>query len=78
MSKLSAVADRIKQTKKRLDDEADKLMNKLDGLDVKAPAAFDRGHAFLTQQHAEVDAIDDTLRQLSNLPLDGSESASNG
>jgi hypothetical protein len=35
--------------------------------------AFSRGHAFIAAQHAEVAEIETTLRQLSNLPLDGSE-----
>lgn len=72
MSKLQAIADRIKDTKRKLDDEADKLAVKLDGIDKNAPAAFDRGHRFLDAQQADVAAIEDTLRQLSNLPLDDS------
>lgn len=72
MGKLSAIADRIKDTKTRLEAEADKLAAKMDGIDAEAPKAFARGHAFLDAQSAEVAEIEDTLRQLSNLPLDGS------
>lgn len=74
MGKLSAMADRIRDTKARLEAEADKLGAKLgaklDGIDKAAPTAFARGHTFLDAQAAEVAEIEDTLRQLSNLPLD--------
>lgn len=72
MGKLSELADRIKTTKSRLEGEADRLAYKLDNIDSAAPKAFARGHAFLDSQAAEVAEIEDTLRQLSNLPLDAS------
>lgn len=75
MGKLSAIADRIKDTKARLEAEADKLGAKLDVIDKEAPKAFARGHAFIDAQAAEVAEIEDTLRQLSNLPLDESTSS---
>lgn len=79
MSKLQAVADRIKDTKKRLDDEADKLALRLDKIEKDAPAAFDRGHKFLDAQQQDVAGIEATLRQLGNLPLDqGSEGSGQG
>lgn len=70
VGKLSAIAERIRDTKTRLESEADKLGAKLDMIDKAAPVAFQRGHAFIAAQHAEVNEIEDTLRQLSNLPLD--------
>lgn len=73
VGKLSAIAERIRDTKKRLDDEADKLAARLDDIDAASPKAFDRGHAFIKSQQSEVDEIESTLRQLSNLPLDGSD-----
>ena len=73
MGKLQAVAERIKDTKAKLEAEADKLASRLDDLDKKAPAAFDRGHSFLDAQHADLTAMEAELRQLSNLPLDGSQ-----
>ncbi len=78
--KLSSVADRIRATKERLDKEADALAARLDEIDARAPGAFDRAHAFLDQQKTEVDSIEATLRQLSNIPLDDISSAtsSNG
>lgn len=72
MSKLAAVAERIKTTKAKLDVEADKLAARLDEIDAEAPKALLRSHAFLDAQTADVAAMEDTLRQLSNLPLDGS------
>ena len=70
MGKLQAVAQRIRQTKLGLELEADRLAAKLDELDKKAPAAFERGHSIISQHNADVDAMDAELRQLSNLPLE--------
>lgn len=69
MGKLHQVAQRIADTKKKLEAEADKLNEKLDGLDAKAPDAFAKGHAIIEQHNADVDAMESELRQLSNLPL---------
>jgi len=69
MGKLQSVAERIRDTKRRLEGEADNLAKKLDALEAKAPAAFDRGHQVLDQHNADLDAMDSELRQLSNLPL---------
>jgi hypothetical protein len=74
MSKLTAIADRIKETKERLDKEADALAVRLDEIDAAAPKAFDTAHAFLDLQKQEVASIDGTLRQLTNLPLSSSGS----
>lgn len=71
MSKLTSVADRIRDTKKRLEDKADALNRQLDGTDKLEVEAFARASQFLDMQAAEVDEIDKTIRQLSNLPLDG-------
>lgn len=72
MGKLSAFADRMKDTKARLEVEVDRLNVKLDGIDQAAPKAFDQSHRFLDAQAGEIQEIEDTLRQLSNLPF-GSE-----
>ena len=69
MGKLQEVALRIKQTKAHLESEADKLLTRLDGIDKKAPSAFDRGNAILDQHNTDLDAMDSELRQLSNIPL---------
>jgi hypothetical protein len=68
MHKLSVIADRIKGTKAKFEVEADKLAAQLDRIE----AAFDRGHAFLAAQAVEVGEIEDTLQNLSNLPLEPS------
>jgi hypothetical protein len=78
MTKLTAVAERIAATKDHLDKEADKLAARLDKIDAQAPAAFDRGHRFLDAQEADVGRIEDRLRQLSNLPLEGSPDSQKG
>lgn len=78
VGKLSAIAERIRDTKTRLESEADKLGAKLDMIDQAAPVAFQRGHAFIAAQHAEVNEIESTLRQLSNLPLDDAPTSPGG
>lgn len=67
MGKLSAVAQRISDTRRKLDDEADRLANRLDGLDKKAPEAFAVAHSVVDSQHADLDGMEAELRQLSNL-----------
>lgn len=69
MSKLAALADRLKQTKKTLDDRADELGARLDEMDKIAPSTFDHAHSFLDAQEADVQSLEDGLRQLSNLPF---------
>jgi hypothetical protein len=69
MGKLQEVAARMRETKVKLDAEADKLAARLDELDTKAPKAFDHGHQFLDMQHKDVDGLEEGLRQLTNLPL---------
>lgn len=69
MGKLQEVAARIAATQKKLNDEADKLALELDGLDKKAPEAFDRGHRIVAQHNADIDAMKTELAQLSNLPI---------
>ncbi len=71
MGKLQEVAQRIAATQKKLNEEADRLSGRLDEVDKKAPAAFERGHQILTQHNADLDAMENELRQLSNLPLGG-------
>lgn len=78
MGKLSSLAERIRDTKASLEAQADQLAVKLDGIDAAAPTAFARGHAFVDAQAAEVGEIEDTLRQLSNLPLDASTASPGG
>lgn len=68
MGKLHLVAQRIGDTRKRLDAEADKLAAKLDSLDAKAPEAFSRADAIIASQNADIDNMESELRQLSNLP----------
>lgn len=70
MSKLHLLADRIKATKARLDRRADELASRLDVMDSVAPTVFGRAHSFMDSQEADVQSLDDGLRELSNLPLD--------
>ena len=69
MGKLHQVAQRIASTKKTLEAQADKLALRLDELDKKGPDAFGNANAILDQHHADLDAMESELRQLSNLPL---------
>jgi len=69
MSKMARVAERIHETKKMLDSEADRLAKRLDAIDQATPVAMQNAHAFCDQQHKEVSEIENTLRQLSNSPL---------
>lgn len=70
VGKVSSLAERIRDMKAGLDKEADKIHSALDNIDKAAPIAFERSHRYIASQAAEVKEIEDTLRQLSNLPLD--------
>lgn len=70
MGKLAAVAQRIGETRKKLESEADRLALRLDDMDKKAPAAFDRAHSIIDQHNTDLDSMESELRQLSNLPLE--------
>jgi hypothetical protein len=72
MGKLHDVAQRVAQTRQRLSDEADKIAARLDQIDQKAPNAFANAHSILDQHNSDLDAMETELRQLSNIPLDGS------
>lgn len=76
MATLASIADRLTQTNKTLDDEADGLATKLNELDKIAPDAIANAHAFIDAKKAEVLAIEATLKQLSNLPLAGASTNS--
>jgi len=78
MSKLHALADRIKATKKSLEARADEVNARLDEMDKVAPEVFDRAGTFIASQEADVQALDDGLRQLSNLPLDEQDNSQKG
>ena len=77
-NKLAALADRIKRTKASLDACADELGARLDEMDKVAPDTFERAHTFLKMQEVDVQALEDGLRQLSNLPLDGQDNSQKG
>ena len=64
--KLHGIAQRIAATKKSLDDQADKLAQRLDDLDKKAPEAFTKASALIEQHNTDIDAMEGELRQLTN------------
>ena len=67
MSKLSEVAQRIAAVKKRLSDEADDLMSKLDGIEQKEASAIEGAQSLVNSQASDIDALDAEIRQISNL-----------
>lgn len=78
MSKLAAVAERMAKKRAEHDAHADRFMAKLDAIDKAEPAAIARGEAFLAEREADMREFEDTLRQLSNLPLGGGEKSGPG
>lgn len=67
MGKLQEAAARIKAKKLELEGEADKILGRLSEIDAKQPDVFDRANKIVSQHHADLDAMDSELRQLSNL-----------
>ena len=63
MSKLAQVAERIAQTRRWLDQEADRLAARLDQIEKKAPAAFQNAHRILDEQQRGLDATELMVQQ---------------
>ena len=68
VSKLAAVADRIKTKKESYDKKADDWGNRLDALDRREPDAFAAGEAVMSEREADLADMEATMRALSNLP----------
>ena len=67
MGKLQEAAARIKAKKLELEGEADKILARLSDIDKKGPTIFDRANKIVDGHNADLDAMDNELRQLSNL-----------
>ena len=67
MGKLQEAAQRIKAKKLELENEADKILGRLSDIDKKGPTIFDRANKIVDGHNADLDAMDNELRQLSNL-----------
>ena len=63
MSKLAQVAERIAQTRRWLDQEADRLADRLDQIEKRAPAAFQNAHRILDEQQRDLDATEQMVQQ---------------
>lgn len=68
VSKLAAVADRIKTKKESYDKKADEWASRLDALDKREPAAFEAGDGVLNERETDLADMEATMRTLSNLP----------
>ena len=67
MGKLAEAARRIRAVKEESEKEADRLIERVDEFQKKAPAAYEVGHAILNKGHADLAEMEAELRQLSNL-----------
>jgi len=61
MSKLAAVAERLAETRRWLDQEADRLAARLDQLEKRAPAAIQTAHRLLDEHQR---GLEDTERMV--------------
>lgn len=68
VSKLAAVADRIKDKKVAHDKKADEWAARLDALDAREPDAFEKGDAVVNERETDLAEMEATMRTLSNLP----------
>jgi len=66
MGKLREAADRLARSKKMAEEEADKLLAKLDEHDQLLPEAMAKGHEIVDDMHQDVDGMIDDLRQIKN------------
>lgn len=71
LTKGAALADRLRSLKVKTTQEMDALARHLDDTEKTTQAVFDRAHGFVKQAHAEVDDINEAVREISNaLPTD--------
>jgi hypothetical protein len=63
MSKLAQVAERIAQTRRWLEQEADRLAARLDQIEKRAPAALQNAHRILDEQQRDLDATEQMVQQ---------------
>jgi hypothetical protein len=73
MTKLAEIADRMARKRAIHDAQADSFAARLDAIDRREPDAFARGEAFLKERETDLQDFEASLRQLSNLPLAGSQ-----
>jgi hypothetical protein len=73
MTKLAEIADRMARKRALHDAQADSFAARLDAIDRREPDAFARGEAFLKERETDLQDFEASLRQLSNLPLAGSQ-----
>ena len=64
MSNLAAVAERLAQTRRWLDQEADRLATRLDQLERRAPAAIQHAHRLLDEQQKDLEATEQMILQM--------------
>lgn len=65
------LADRMRGMHGAVSKGLDELAVRIDDTEKAIPIAFDRAHDFIDAQQASVTEIDDVLKALSNLPLEG-------
>lgn len=63
MSKLAAVAERLAETRRWLDQEADRLAARLDQLEKRAPAAIQTAHRLLDEQQRGLEETERMVQQ---------------
>jgi hypothetical protein len=71
-SRLGEIADRIARKRSAHDAKAEEWAKRLDAIDKAEPGAFAAGDAAVAEREADMKEFEDTIRQLSNLPLAGS------
>lgn len=72
MSKLGAVAERLKAKKAVHDAKADEWASRLDALDRREPEAFRAGDTVIGEREVDLAEMEATMRNLSNLNGAGS------
>lgn len=68
VSKLAAVADRIKTKKEAYDAKGDEWAVRLDALDKREPEAFAAGDAVVSERESDLAEMEATMKAISNLP----------
>jgi hypothetical protein len=68
VSKLAAIADRIKEKKLAYDKKADEWAQRLDALERREPDAFAVGDSVVSERETDLSDMESTMKAISNLP----------
>lgn len=78
MATLGSIGDRIAAKRAAHNAKAEEWAKRLDAVDALEPRAFAVGDAAVAEREQDLRQFESDMKVLSNLPLAGSDTSSNG